>query len=134
MAGKRLTIPKNERSLRDAHVAQLRETESVALYDAALRTLIEAGNCNPVTQKMLRDACVYEDVIVQANRSILEDGLMETFTQGKQSIPIVNRVLKAKQAAGAAQARLFKELRLLPRGRAGEDEDADVEGDAFADF
>lgn len=134
MAAKRLTIQKNERSLRDAHVKELREPDSVALYDAALRTLIGAGNCTPVTQKLLRDACVYEDVIVQANRSLREDGLMETFSQGKQQMPIVNRVLKAKHAAGVAQSRIFKELRLLPRGRAEDDDKGEEEADAFADF
>lgn len=129
--------PEIDGALRDAHVVGLQQGESVALYDALCEQLAVQGQCNPATQKLLRDACHWEDIIVVAQADIRRRGVMVDFEQGAQKIRCVNKSLQQLKTAQEQQRKIFTLLRLTPstRGRAAPEADAqDEDGDPFEQF
>lgn len=140
--GRKKVWPKPERmhpdvdaALRDEHVQGLACAQSVTLYDALCERLAVKGEINPATQKMVRDACAWEDVIVAAQADIRRRGVMIDLEQGSQKLRCANKALGQLKTAQDQQRKIFTLLRLTPgaRGRAAPEADEE-EADPFEQF
>lgn len=129
--------PDIDAPLRDQHVKALRQDESASLYDALCERLAVMGEINPATQKMVRDACAWEDVIVEAQADIRRRGVMVELEQGAQKLKCANKALGQLKTAQDQQRKIFTLLRLTPgvRGRAApEAAEDEEEADPFEQF
>lgn len=128
--------PEIDAQLREQHVKALRQDESVGLYDSLCERLAVMGEINPATQKMVRDACAWEDVIVEAQSDIRKRGVMVELEQGSQKIKCANKALSQLKTAQDQQRKIFTLLHLTPgaRGRAAPDTVPEEEADPFEQF